>query len=57
MHEKIPGTNPGWNIELPDEDDNSLVDRHGRNHDDGFNFDERDDDGEENDNDDGEVEE
>lgn len=39
----IPGTNPKWNRELPDEDDNSLVDKHGNNYDNGYNFDERDD--------------
>lgn len=45
--EFIPHTNPDWNLELPDEDDNSLVDKHGTNHDDGYNFDERDRDDEE----------
>ena len=40
----IPGTNPKWNRELPDEDDNSLVDKHGNNYDNGYNFDERDED-------------
>lgn len=42
MNEKrhIPGTNPNWNRELPDEDDNSLVDKHGNNYDNGYNFDE-----------------
>ena len=40
--EFIPHTNPDWNLELPDEDDNSLVDKHGTSHDDGYNFDERD---------------
>ena len=39
----IPGTRPEWNRELPDEDNNSLVDKHGNNYDDGYNFDERDD--------------
>ena len=38
----IPGTNPNWGRELPDEDYNSLVDNHGNNWDNGFNFDERD---------------
>ncbi len=37
-----PGTNPSWGIELPDEDDNSLVDKYGSNWDNGYNFDERD---------------
>lgn len=40
----IPGTNPKWNVNLPDGYDNSLVDDSGRNRDDGYNFDERDDD-------------
>ncbi|MDO5480460.1 MAG: hypothetical protein Q4F58_02200 [Candidatus Saccharibacteria bacterium] len=46
MNEKryIPGTNPNWNRELPDEDTNSLVDKHGNNYDNGYNFDEKDDD-------------
>ena len=39
----IPGTNPKWGRELPDEDDNSLVDKNGNNWDNGYNFDERDD--------------
>ena len=39
----IPHTNPNWNLKLPDGDLNSLVSEDGRNHDDGFNFDERDD--------------
>lgn len=42
--EYIPHTNPNWNLELPDGDLNSLVSKDGRNHDDGFNFDEKDDD-------------
>lgn len=46
MNEKIPGTNPNWNINLPDGDINSLVDNHGRNHDDGYNFDEKEDENE-----------
>lgn len=37
----IPGTNPEWGRELPDEDDNSLVDKNGRNWDNGYNFDEK----------------
>lgn len=40
----ISHTNPDWNLELPDGDLNSLVSKDGRNHDDGYNFDERDDD-------------
>ena len=39
----IPHTNPDWNLELPDGDLNSLVDAHGTSHDDGYNFDEKDD--------------
>lgn len=39
----IPHTNPDWNLELPEGYDNSLVDKHGTVHDDGYNFDERDD--------------
>ena len=38
----IPGTNPKWGRELPDRDDNSLVDEYGNNYDNGYNFDERD---------------
>lgn len=38
----IPGTNPSWGVELPDEYSNSLVSKDGRNRDDGYNFDERD---------------
>ncbi|MBR3169443.1 hypothetical protein IKF23_03320 [Candidatus Saccharibacteria bacterium] len=46
MSEKsfIPGTNPNWDRELPDGDTNSLVDKNGNNYDDGYNFDEKDDD-------------
>lgn len=46
MSEKsyIPHTNPNWDRELPDGDTNSLVDKNGNNYDDGFNFDEKDDD-------------
>lgn len=40
----IPHTNPDWNLELPDGDLNSLVSKDGKNHDDGWNFDEKDDD-------------
>lgn len=41
--EHIPHTNPDWNLELPDGDLNSLVSKDGKNHDDGYNFDEKDD--------------
>lgn len=41
--EFIPHTNPDWNLELPDGNLNSLVSKDGKNHDDGFNFDEKDD--------------
>lgn len=41
--EFIPHTNPDWNLELPDGDLNSLVSKDGKNHDDGYNFDEKDD--------------
>lgn len=46
MSEKnyIPGTNPNWDRELPDGDTNSLVDKNGNNYDNGYNFDEKDDD-------------
>lgn len=40
----IPGTNPSWGRELPDDYTNSLVDKGGNNYDDGWNFDEKDDD-------------
>ena len=40
----IPGTNPEWGRELPDDYDNSLVDKGGNNYDNGWNFDEKDDD-------------
>ena len=39
----IPRTNPEWDLELPEDCSNSLVARSGKNHDDGYNFDERDD--------------
>ena len=39
----IPGTNPEWNLELPDGDLNSLVTKDGRNYDNGWNYDEKDD--------------
>lgn len=38
----VPGTNPEWGVELPDGYSNSLVDKYGRNHNDGYNFDESD---------------
>ena len=44
MGERIPGTNPDWDRNLPDGDINSLVDSNGNNYDNGFNFDEKDDD-------------
>lgn len=40
----IPGTNPKWKRELPEGYSNSLVDDGGNNWDNGYNFDERDDD-------------
>ena len=40
----IHGTNPKWGRELPDGYDNSLVDKAGNNYDNGWNFDEKDDD-------------
>ena len=43
----IPGTNPKWGRELPDEDINSLVDKNGNNYNNDYNFDEKDDDVEE----------
>lgn len=46
MSEFIPGTNPDWGRKLPDGDLNSLVDSAGNNYDNGFNFDEKDDDDE-----------
>lgn len=39
----IPGTKPAWGRELPDGYDNSLVDKNGKNWDNGYNFDEKDD--------------
>ena len=39
----IPGTDPKWNRKLPDGDLNSLVDNGGNNYDNGWNFDEKDD--------------
>ncbi|MBR1875058.1 hypothetical protein IJ798_01625 [Candidatus Saccharibacteria bacterium] len=46
MSEFIPGTNPDWGRKLPDGDLNSLVDASGNNYDNGFNFDEKDNDDE-----------
>ncbi|MBR3236456.1 GNAT family N-acetyltransferase [Candidatus Saccharibacteria bacterium] len=45
-HEKsfIPGTNPNWDLKLSDGDANSLVDESGHNWDNGYNFDEREED-------------
>lgn len=40
--EYIPHTNPDWNLELPEGYTNSLVDKHGRIHENGYNFDEKD---------------
>lgn len=39
----IPGTNPAWKRFLPDGYHNSLVDRDGKPYDNGWNFDEEDD--------------
>ena len=39
----IPHTSPDWHLELPEGMSNSLVSKDGQNHDDGYNFDERDD--------------
>ncbi len=44
--EYIPHTDPDWDLELPEGYNNSLVDKHGQSHDDGFNFDEKDDEAE-----------
>lgn len=41
----IPGTNPDWKRWLPDDYDNSLLDDHGNPYDNGWNFDEKSDDG------------
>jgi ribosomal protein S18 acetylase RimI-like enzyme len=38
----IPSSNPEWNQELPDGMSNSLVNKDGRNWDNGYNFDEKD---------------
>ncbi len=39
----IPGSNPDWNLELPDGYSNSLVTKDGKVWDNGYNFDEIDD--------------
>ena len=44
MSERIPGTSKDWGRKLPDGDLNSLVDDNGNNYDNGYNFDEKDDD-------------
>ena len=36
----IPGTNPEWGQELPEGMTNSLVNKYGKNREDGYNFDE-----------------
>lgn len=38
----IPGTRSNWDRFLPDDYENSLVDRYGNNYDNGWNFDETD---------------
>ena len=43
MSERIPGTNPAWDRNLPDGYSNSLVDENGNSYDNGFNFDEKED--------------
>jgi len=43
MGERIPGTNPEWDRNLPEGYNNSLVDENGNNYDNGYNFDEKDD--------------
>ncbi len=40
----IPGTNPDWDLELPDGYVNSFTNKYGKPYDNGHNFDERDDD-------------
>lgn len=37
----IPGTNPNWGLELPDDDYNSLTTKYGEKYDNGYNFDEK----------------
>ena len=46
MNEKryIPGTRPGWGRELRDDENNALIDKNGNAWDNGYNFDEKDDD-------------
>jgi hypothetical protein len=44
MGERIPGTSPEWDRKLPEGDINSLVDSYGNNYDNGYNFDEKEDD-------------
>ncbi len=44
MSERIPGTSPDWNRNLPEGYSNSLVDENGNNYDNGYNFDEKNDD-------------
>ena len=39
----VPGTNPAWWRELPDGYSNSMVDKAGNVYDNGWNFDENDD--------------
>ncbi len=39
--EFIPGSKPDYNLELPDGDVNSLVAKSGKNWDNGYNFDEK----------------
>ncbi len=43
----IPGSDLDWGLELPDGYSNSLVTKDGRSWDNGYNFDERDDDSDE----------
>lgn len=43
----IPGTHPTWNKELPEGYDNSLTDKAGHSWDNGYNFDEKNDDDDE----------
>lgn len=38
----IPGTRPEWNRTLPEGYDNEIVDSHGNNYDNGYNFEEAD---------------
>lgn len=45
MNEKryIPGTRPEWGRELRDDENNALIDKNGNTWDNGYNFDEKDD--------------